>query len=76
MANKQNNSPDEQSELSAKIGKEARLWGLAVVCAAFGALAVWRFNSLWVGIGVFLVVFLILGMALYNYEKRRGDKES
>lgn len=76
MANQHKKSSDDQSDVREKLGKEARLWGLAVVCAAFGAIAVWRFDSLMVGIGVFALTLIILGTALYNYEKRRGSGDS
>lgn len=76
MANQHKKSFDEQPELRAKLAKEGRLWGLAVICAAFGAIAIWRFDSLMVGIGVFALALLILGTALYNYEKRRGSGDS
>lgn len=63
----------EDSDLLARVGKEARLWGLAVVCATIGALAVWRWG-LPVGVAAFLLSLVVLGIPLYQYEKRRGSR--
>ncbi|MGJ3507858.1 hypothetical protein [Enemella sp. A6] len=63
----------DRRDLPEKFGKEVRLWGLSFVCAALGALAVWYFDNLLAGIGVFLISLIILGGLLYGYEKRRGE---
>ncbi|NLT30679.1 MAG: hypothetical protein GXX86_09525 [Propionibacterium sp.] len=62
-----------ERDLPEKFGKEVRLWGMSFACAALGALAVWYFDNLMAGIGVFLISLIILGGLLYSYEKRRGE---
>ncbi len=53
------------------VAKEGRLYLLALACATPGAIAVYLFHSLYIGIGVFLIFLIVLGSALYGYEKRR-----
>jgi hypothetical protein len=53
------------------LAKQGRLWGLSLVCAAVGAYAVWRTDELLPGIGAFLITLVLLGSALYAYERRR-----
>lgn len=58
------------------IGKEARLWGLAVICAAAGAIAVSRTDSFGIGVLVFLAALGVCGPILFTYEKRRKAKQA
>lgn len=58
-------------DLRRDVGKEARLWGMAVVCAAAGAIAVSITDSFWIGVLVFLAVLGICGPILFTYEKRK-----
>lgn len=58
-------------DLRREIGKEVRLWGLAVVCAGAGAIAVSITDSFGIGVLVFLAALGICGPILFMYEKRR-----
>lgn len=60
----------DESNSRPAIGKEARLWGLAVVCAAAGAITVYLKNSFLPGLMVFVACLVVLGGGLYAYEKR------
>lgn len=61
-------------DLRRDVGKEARLWGMAVVCAAAGAIAVSITDSFWIGVLVFLAALGICGPILFTYEKRKKAK--
>lgn len=58
-------------DLRRDVGKEARLWGMAVVCAAAGAIAVSITDSFWIGVLVFLAALGICGPILFTFEKRK-----
>lgn len=60
----------DSRDLRAAFAKEARLYGLGLVCATPAALAVWRTGSVWVGVLVFLAVLGVAGSALFAYERR------
>ncbi len=63
--------PNDNSDVRTGLAKEGRLWALSAVCALIGALTVWKTNSLADGIGAFLLSLIVLGGALWAYEKRR-----
>lgn len=54
-----------------ELGKLARLWSLSLICAAVGALVVWRTDALLPGVSAFLITLAVLGPVLYLYERRR-----
>ncbi len=58
------------------VAKEGRLYLLALACATPGAIAVYLFHSLLIGIGVFLIFLTVLGSALYAYEKKRAAQQA
>ena len=62
-------SPDDG--IRRELAKQGRLWGLSLICATVGALVVWRTDELLPGIGAFLITLVVLGSALYAYERRR-----
>ncbi|HEY5979277.1 MAG TPA: hypothetical protein VIT41_06540 [Microlunatus sp.] len=62
-------SPDDG--VRRDLAKQARLWGLSLICASVGAFAVWRTDALLPGIGAFLISLVVLGSMLYAYEHRR-----
>ena len=62
-------SPDDR--IRRDLAKQGRLWALSLVCASVGAFAVWRTGELLPGIGAFLLTLVVLGSALYAYERRR-----
>ena len=62
---------ERDPELRGKLAKEGRLWALAAVCAAVGAVTVALTDSVPTGVLAFLLVVGILGPLLYLYEKRR-----
>ncbi|MGI3786321.1 MAG: hypothetical protein ACRYG2_36720 [Janthinobacterium lividum] len=55
----------------AELGQYARLWLLALPCAAVGAYVVSRTNDLFLAILAFLVALAVLGPFLWLYERRR-----
>ena len=55
----------------AELGQYARLWLLALPCAAAGSYVMWRTNDLFLGVVAFLVVLGVLGPVLWVYERRR-----
>jgi hypothetical protein len=55
----------------AELGQYARLWLLAVPCAATGAYVISRTDDLVLGILAFLVALAVLGPFLWLYERRR-----
>lgn len=55
----------------AQIAKTARLWGLSLLCATGGAIAVSVSQRIAVGIFVFGICLVVLGVPLYLYERRR-----
>ncbi|MFT4167201.1 MAG: hypothetical protein QM650_18350 [Microlunatus sp.] len=57
--------------IQAELAKTARLWGLALVCASVGAYVVSRTDSLLPGVSAFLITLLVLGSALYVFERRK-----
>lgn len=57
--------------IRAELAKTARLWGLSLVCASVGAYVVWRTDSLLPGVSAFLITLLVLGSALYVFERRK-----
>lgn len=59
------------TNIRADLAKTARLWGLSLVCASVGAYVVWRTDSLLPGISAFLITLLVLGSALYVFERRK-----
>lgn len=63
-------------DLRRDIGKELRLWGMAVVCAAAGAIAVSITDSFGIGVLVFLATLGVCGPILFTYEKRRKARAS
>ena len=52
------------------LAKQGRLWALSLICASVGALVVWQTGELLPGIGAFLLALVVLGSALYAYERR------
>ncbi len=64
----------EDPKTRKELAKTARLWAMAVICAAAGAYAVQRSGSLGVGVAVFLLVTAVLGTLLWLYERRRRDE--
>ena len=65
---------ERDPELRAKLAKEGRLWGLALVCATVGGLTVAVTDSVPIGVLAFLVVIGVLGPLLRRYEKRRQQR--
>ena len=55
----------------AELGQYARLWILALPCAAAGSYVVSRTDSLVLGVLAFLVALAVLGPCLWVYERRR-----
>jgi Flp pilus assembly protein TadB len=55
----------------AELGQYARLWLLAIPCAAVGAYVVSRTNDLPLAVLAFLVALAVLGPFLWLYERRR-----
>lgn len=68
-------TPDRR-DLKAAFAKEGRLYGLGLVCAVPGALAVWRTDSVWIGVLVFLAVLGVAGSALFVYERRLKERRA
>ncbi|SDD76347.1 hypothetical protein [Auraticoccus monumenti] len=66
--------PRDDRDLKAALGREARLYGLGLVCATPAALAVWRTGSIWVGVMVFLAVLGVAGSALLVHERKRAAR--
>jgi hypothetical protein len=62
---------ERDPELRAKLAKEGRLWGLAAVCAAVGALTVALTDAVAPGVLAFAVALAVLGPLLWRFEKRR-----
>ena len=62
---------DSDPDLRRKLAKEARLWGLAVLCAAVGAGTVAATDAVPAGVVAFLVAVAALGPLLYLYERRQ-----
>lgn len=62
--------PRDDRDLRTAFAREARLYGLGLVCATPAALAVWRTGSLWVGVLVFLTVLGVAGSGLLLLERR------
>lgn len=58
----------------AQLFQQARLWGMSLICAVVGTVAIVRTNSLLIGIYAFLLSLVILGPLLYLYEKRRKNR--
>ena len=63
--------PAPDDGIRRDLAKQGRLWVLSLICASVGALVVWRTDELLPGIGAFLIVLVVLGSALYAYERRR-----
>ena len=63
--------PSSDDGIRRDLAKQGRLWVLSLICASVGALVVWRTDELLPGIGAFLIVLVVLGSALYAYERRR-----
>ncbi len=59
----------------AELGQYARLWLLALPCAAVGTYAISRTNDLFLGILAFLVALAVLGPFLWLYERRRKRRD-
>jgi uncharacterized membrane protein YfcA len=57
-----------------ELGQYARLWLLAVPCAAVGAYVVSRTDDLFLAILAFLVALAVLGPFLWLYERRRKQR--
>ena len=55
----------------AELGQYARLWLLALPCAAAGSYVVWRTDDVALGVVAFLVALAVLGPFLWVYERRR-----
>lgn len=60
----------EDAETRRKIAKELRLYGLSLVCAVPGAVAVYLSHRLAVGVFAFLLCLLVFGPLLLRYERR------
>ncbi len=58
-----------------ELGQYARLWLLAVPCAAAGAYVVSRTDDLFLGVLAFLVTLAVLGPVLWVYERRRRRRD-
>lgn len=58
----------------AELGQYARLWLLALPCAAAGSFVVWRTDDLVLGVVAFLIALAVLGPFLWVYEKRRRKR--
>ena len=63
--------PSRDEGIRRDLAKQGRLWVLSLICATVGALVVWRTDELLPGIGAFLITLVVLGSALYAYERRR-----
>jgi hypothetical protein len=61
---------ERDPELRAKLAKEGRLWALAAICAAIGAVTVALADEVLPGVLAFLVAVAVLGPLLGRYEKR------
>ena len=55
----------------AELGQYARLWILALPCAAIGSFVQWRTNDVVLGVVAFLIALAVLGPVLWRYERRR-----
>lgn len=55
----------------AELGQYARLWLLALPCAAVGSYVQWRTGDVVVGVVAFLIALAVLGPVLWVYERRR-----
>ncbi len=55
----------------AELAQYARLWLLALPCAAVGSFVQWRTNDVVLGVVAFLVALVVLGPILWLYERRR-----
>lgn len=62
----------EDPKTRRELAKQGRLWLLALVCAAAGAITINQTGSLTTGIVVFLLCVVPLGALLVVYEKRHG----
>lgn len=55
----------------AELGQYARLWILALPCAATGSYVQWRTDDVVLGVVAFLIALAVLGPILWLYERRR-----
>jgi hypothetical protein len=62
--------PPPDDGIRRDLAKQARLWVLSLICATVGAVVVYRTDELLPGIGAFLITLVVLGSALYAYERR------
>lgn len=53
-----------------ELGQYARLWLLALPCAAAGSYVMWRTDDVFLGIVAFLIALAVLGPFLWVYERR------
>ena len=60
----------QDPQLRRQIAQQARLWLLALVCAAVGAAVVSQTDRLAPGIGAFLLTLAVSGPLLWLWEKR------
>lgn len=57
-------------DIKAQLAKQGRLWAVSVVCAFVGAFTIYKTGQLATGVLAFLVSLLVLGGALFIYERR------
>lgn len=55
-------------------GQQIRLWVMSLCCALPGAIMVYVTQSFWKGAGLFLVLAVVLGVALFLVEKQLAHK--
>ncbi|MVA76904.1 hypothetical protein GC722_12845 [Auraticoccus sp. F435] len=68
--------PPRDRDLRSAFAREGRLYGLGLVCAVPGALAVWRTDSFWIGALVFLAVLGVAGSGLWALERRLAARRA
>lgn len=62
-------------DVRRQLRQQARLWLLSLVCAIAGATTVYRTDSLWSGVAVFLLFLVVLGPLLWLYERSRRHRD-
>lgn len=64
-------APADRAPRKRSVSQQVRLWLLSLCGAIPGAIVVYLTNSFWAGAGVFLAVVIVLGFALFLYERRK-----
>lgn len=60
-----------EPDIKSQLAKQGRLWALSLICAFVGAFTVYQTGELTTGILAFLAALVVLGSALFIFERRR-----